>query len=49
LVTLTVVRIEGDKVRIGVEAPAEIAIHRKEVADAIRRNELQRRKTPPAA
>lgn len=30
-VTLTVVRIQGDKVRLGIEAPEEVAIHREEV------------------
>lgn len=34
-VTLTIVEIRGDKVRIGIEAPRDIAVHRKEVADAI--------------
>jgi carbon storage regulator len=30
-IIVTVVRIQGDRVRIGVEAPARIAIHREEV------------------
>lgn len=34
-VTITIVDIRGDKVRIGIEAPKEITIHRKEVYDAI--------------
>jgi carbon storage regulator len=36
-VELTVVDIRGDKVRLGIKAPARIAVHRKEVYDAIRR------------
>lgn len=32
---ITVVRIAGDKVRLGVEAPAETPVHREEVALAI--------------
>lgn len=30
-VTLTVVRIHGDKVRLGIEAPDSVTIHREEV------------------
>ena len=35
-VTLTVVRIHGDKVRLGIEAPADVAIHREEVYRRLR-------------
>jgi len=38
-VVITVVDIRGDKVRLGVEAPKEVAVHRREVYDAIKRNE----------
>lgn len=34
-ITLTVLRITGDKVRIGIEADRHIPVHRKEVYDAI--------------
>lgn len=40
-ITLVVVEIRGDKVRLGVEAPKEVPVHRKEVYDAIKRNEQQ--------
>ena len=30
--------IRGDKVRLGVEAPKEVPVHRREVYDAIKRN-----------
>ena len=33
---ITVVEVRGDKVRLGIEAPQEIPIHRSEVHDAIR-------------
>lgn len=36
-ITIVVVEIRGDKVRLGVEAPKEIPVHWKEVFDAIRR------------
>jgi len=34
-VVITVVEVRGDKVRLGVEAPKEVPVHRKEVFDAI--------------
>lgn len=34
-VTVVVVEIRGDKVRLGVEAPKEVPVHRREVYDAI--------------
>ena len=40
-IELTVVDIRGDKVRLGIKAPSEIAVHRKEIYDAIRRENLQ--------
>ena len=36
-VEITVVDIRGDKVRLGITAPARIPVHRKEVYDAIKR------------
>jgi carbon storage regulator len=39
-ITIVVVEIRGDKVRLGVEAPKEVPVHRREVFEAIRRNEL---------
>ena len=36
-ITVVVVEIRGDKVRLGVEAPKEVPVHRKEVYDAIQR------------
>jgi carbon storage regulator len=40
-ITIVVVEIRGDKVRLGVEAPKEVPVHRREVYDAIKRNEMQ--------
>ena len=37
-ITIVVVEIRGDKVRLGIEAPKEVPIHRSEVYEAIRRN-----------
>ena len=36
-IEIKVVDIRGDKVRLGITAPKEISVHRKEVYDAIRR------------
>jgi len=41
-VTITIVDIRGDKVRIGIDAPKDIDVHRSEVFDAIRRHEDER-------
>ncbi len=37
-IVITVIDIRGDKVRLGIQAPVEIPVHRKEVYDAIHRN-----------
>ena len=38
-ITIVVVEIRGDKVRLGVEAPKEVPVHRREVYDAIHRQD----------
>jgi len=35
-IRIVVVDIRGDKVRLGVEAPKEVPVHRREVYDAIK-------------
>ncbi len=35
-ITIMVVEIRGDKVRLGLRAPKEVSIHRREVYDAIK-------------
>lgn len=44
LVTLVVMDIRGDKVRLGVDAPKEVTVHRREVYDAIQRERGTQRK-----
>ncbi len=39
-IQITIVDIRGDKVRIGITAPTVVPVHRKEVYDAIRRENL---------
>ncbi len=40
-VKITVVAVKGDHVRIGVDAPKRVAIHRLEVYEEIRRANLE--------
>ena len=35
-IVITVVDIRGDRVRIGVQAPSDVTVHRQEVYDAIK-------------
>lgn len=44
-IKITIVDIRGDKVRLGIEAPTEIPVHRQEVYEAIQR-EQQRSGAP---
>jgi len=34
-ITITVIEIRGDKVRLGIEAPKDVTVHRREVYEAI--------------
>lgn len=40
-ITIVVVEIRGDKVRLGVQAPNEVPVHRREVYDAIQRENMR--------
>jgi len=43
-ITIVIIEVCGDRVRLGIEAPKEVSVHRKEVYDAIKRqNDAQRR------
>jgi|SRR5689334_22496247 carbon storage regulator len=46
-IEVTVVDIRGDKVRLGINAPKEISVHRKEVYDAIRRENREAAQVKP--
>lgn len=38
-ITLVVVEIRGDKVRLGIQAPKDVPVHRQEIYDAIRQSQ----------
>ena len=46
-IVVTIVDIRGDKVRLGINAPSSIPVHRQEVFDAIQR-EAQRDNADPS-
>ena len=48
-IVITVVDIRGDKVRLGINAPVEIPVHRQEVYEAIQRENRQAAQVDPAA
>ncbi len=45
-IVVTVVEVRGDKVRLGIQAPKEIPIHRSEIHDAIRSEQAAAEGTP---
>lgn len=40
-ISIMVVEIRGDKVRLGIDAPRDVSVHRREVYDAIKRKESE--------
>ncbi|MBU6275623.1 MAG: carbon storage regulator CsrA [Planctomycetota bacterium] len=46
-IVITVVDIRGDKVRLGINAPAEIPVHRQEVYEAIQMENLRASRLDP--
>jgi carbon storage regulator len=48
-IVITIVDVRGDKVRLGIEAPPEIPVHRQEIIDALRREGSMRAPPPPKA
>jgi len=46
-IVVTIVDIRGDKVRLGINAPAEIPVHRQEVYEAIQRENLRAARLEP--
>ncbi len=53
-IEVTIVDVRGDKVRLGIRAPRNVPVHRKEIYEAIRRENqaaagLQPDDLPPAS
>jgi len=46
-VVITIVDVRGDKVKLGIEAPREVSVHRQEVYDAIQRENRQATQLKP--
>jgi carbon storage regulator len=47
-IVVTIVDIRGDKVRLGINAPTEVPVHRQEVYEAIQRENRRSSQTKPA-
>ena len=41
-IRITIVEVRGDKVRIGIDAPREVSVHRQEIYDAIRQEDQKK-------
>jgi carbon storage regulator len=46
-IVVTIVDVRGDKVRLGIEAPREVSVHRREVYEAIQRENREASKIQP--
>jgi carbon storage regulator len=46
-ITVTVVEIRGDKVRLGIDAPKDISVHRREIFEAIQNQAKSREASAP--
>jgi carbon storage regulator len=46
-VEITIVDVRGDKVRLGITAPKEIPVHRREVYEAIQREKSEKKEDQP--
>jgi len=40
-ITVKIVRVDGEVVKVGIQAPPEVPVHRQEVYDEIQRNNKQ--------
>lgn len=47
-IVVTIVDIRGDKVRLGINAPTEVPVHRQEVYEAIQRENRRSSQAKPS-
>ena len=47
-IVVTIVDIRGDKVRLGIEAPNDVPVHRQEVYEAIQRENRKANQVQPS-
>jgi carbon storage regulator len=47
-IVVTIVDIRGDKVRLGINAPTEISVHRQEIYEAIQRENRRASQVAPS-
>jgi len=47
-IVVTIVDIRGDKVRLGIEAPNDVPVHRQEVYEAIQRENRKANQVHPS-
>jgi carbon storage regulator len=45
-IVVMVVEVRGDKVRLGIEAPRDVSVHRREIYDAIKLSEGSQIESP---
>ena len=48
-ITVKVVRLDGDTIKLGISAPLEVPVHRQEVYDEIQKNNLEALTDKPSA
>ncbi len=47
-IVITVVDVRGDKVRLGIDAPQEVPVHRQEIYEAIKRENQKSSRLGPS-
>ena len=48
-IVVKILRIDRDTVKLGIQAPSELPVHRQEIFDAIQRNKTPLSGTPPSS